>query len=344
MTAVTSYDPRIDPAVRSLVTIFALILLFIGTHIPLPGLSPDVLQQILSHQLSPARVSIFALGVTPIIVARVILELLRLAIPPLARWAAAPNHTAQWTRIGRGLALFLAGVQAYGVALALAGIANSGDELTWSFPLGIVATAMGATALLIALADFVTRRGFGDGLLILLAAPVVARVPHDLAFLFELGRMGAVSASAIFQSIALIVIAVALLVAASLMREPGPGVLTRANLDIWPPLLASSLLGPLGAVAIVVLGQPYLVPTSMILIVHVLALAVLIALFAILRERADAHQPNRWPITAIEIIVCVGAVIFAYIFGMSSATAGFGIIIITVVAAALSCFSPSVRL
>jgi preprotein translocase subunit SecY len=342
MTAAAStIAPRTDPLVRSLVTIGALILLFLGTQIPLPGFTPDLLRTILFHRVSTARVSIFALGVTPILFARVILEFFRLIAPPLARWAAEPNHAVEWTRIGRGLALVLAGVQAYGVALTFERIAIPGDEIDWGFRLGIVASAVGATALLMTLAELVTRRGFGDGLLILLAAPTVARVPHDLAYLFELTRMGAISVSISFQLIVLVILALALLVAASLIREAGTTVFGGANLDFWPPLLASSVLGPIGAAAMVILGAPYL-PTPLIMIVHALALVGLIALFAILRERAGAHQPNRGPVTAIEIIVCAGAAIYAYLFGMSSATAGFGII--AVAAAALSCFSRSVRL
>jgi hypothetical protein len=340
--AATTYNPRIDPVVRGLVTIGALILLFMGIHIPLPGLSPDLLQRISVHHLSAARISIFMLGVTPILTALVVLEVFRLAIPPLARWAAQADHAAEWTRAGRALALVLAGVQAYGVALAFEQIASAGDEIGLGFRLGVISTAVGATALLIALADLITRRGFGDGLLILLAAPIVARTPHDLAFLIELSRVGAISAAAIFQPLVLIVLAVVLLVAASLVREPGSGVLAGAHLDIWPPLLAGSVIGPLGAAALVVLGPSNLPPGPVILVVHVLALVFMIALFASLRERASAPQPNRGPVTAAETVVCVGAVIFAYIFGMSSATAGFGLI--AVVATVLSCFSLSVRL
>jgi preprotein translocase subunit SecY len=340
--AATTYDRRNEPVVRGLVTVGALIVLLVGMQIPLPGLSPDLLLRIASHHLSAARVSVVALGVTPILLARVILELFRLAIPPLTAWTTKPDHAMQWTRAGRGLALVLAGIQAYGVALAFEGFASPGDEMDWGFRIGIVATAVGATAFLVALADWVTRRGLGDGLLILLAAPIVAHVPHDLAYLVELGRMGAIPPSMIFLPIVLVVVAVALLVTASLVRELGTGVFAAANLDFWPPLLASSVLGPLGALAMIVLGASNLPPTPLILIIHVVALVGLIALFAILRERAGAPQPNRGPVTAVEIVVCVGAVIFAYIFGMSSASAGLGII--AVVAAALSCFSPSVRL
>src|SRR5579872_2895911 len=96
---VTVHDSRTDTVVRGLVTIGALIVLFVGTHIPLPGLSPDRLRRILQHSAAPARVSVFALGVTPIIFARVILELCRLTMPPLAAWAAKSEHLALWTQL-----------------------------------------------------------------------------------------------------------------------------------------------------------------------------------------------------------------------------------------------------
>jgi preprotein translocase subunit SecY len=342
MTTTATDRPQTEPVARSLVTIGALFVLFAGTHIPFPGLSAELTRRILAFAISPARVSIFALGVTPILSARVILELCRLMIPPLARWVATPVHAAQWTRVDRGLALALAGLQAYGVALAFENIAISADEKGLEFRLGIIATAIGATALLIALADFVTRRGFGDGLLILLAAPMVAQTPHDLGFLMDLSRMGAISAASIFQAVALVVIAIAVLVTASLVREQRLGAVAGAHLDVWPPLLATSALGPLGAAAMLFLGPSNLPSGSLVLIAHVLALAALIALFAALRTRAGAKQPNVEAVTAAEIAVCVGAALFAYVFGMSSAAAGFAII--AIVAAALSCFSRSVRL
>jgi preprotein translocase subunit SecY len=342
MTTTATYEPRADPIVRGLVTIGALIVLFVGTHIPFPGLSAELTQRILSLRVSPARVSIFALGVTPILSARVVLELCRLAIPPVARWAARPDHAAQWTRVDRGLALALAGLQAYGVALALENIAGSADETGLEFRLEIVVTAIGATALLIALADFVTRRGFGDGLLILLAAPIVARTPYQLTVFVELSRLGAISAAAVVQLIALVVIAVALLVTASLLRQRRLGAVASAHLDVWPPLLATTVLGPLGAAAILLLGPSNLPAGPLVLVAHVLALAGLIALFAHLRARAGAQQPNVRPVTAVEIAVCVGAALFAYVFGMSSAAAGLDVI--AAVAAVLSFFSRSVRL
>jgi preprotein translocase subunit SecY len=346
MTTSLTYEPRIDPVSRALVTIGALIVLFIGTHIPLPGLSAELLRRIPPGP-PLGRLSIFALGVTPVIFARVILEFLRLTIPRLGRWIATPNQTAEWIRFGRGLALALAGVQAYGVALALENMTGFVDEAGWAFRLGIVVTAVGATALLIALADFVTRNGVGDGLLILLATPVIARATPTFTLWVELGRTGAIPAELPFAAAALTLVALALLVAASLAqpRAPGPegqARLANANLDVWPPLLATSILGLLVAAAALALGRAPL-PTSALMIAYTLALAGLIALFAMLRaQAAGARAPNLWPTTIAEMAVCVGAALFAYSFGISSETAGFWIV--CAAAAALSCFSRSVRL
>ncbi len=343
MTTSLTYNPRTDPVTRSLVTIGALIVLFLGTHIPLPGLNAELLRRLLLGSSQLGRASIFTLGVTPIILAYVILELCRVAIPALARWAAEPDHAGRWARIGRGLALALAGLQAYGVAVGLESVAGFAEEGGWAFRLGVVATAIGATALLIVLADLVTRRGLGDGLLILLAAPLVARAPHNLAFLIELSRMGAISVGSLLLTLALAAVAIGLLAAASLVRNPARrSGLANAELDIWPPLLATSVLGPLGAAAVLFLAPANLPAAPIVLVVHSLALAGLIALFAALRARAGAAPPNLAAVTAAETGVCVGAALYAYGSGMSSEAAGLWIIV--TVAAALSCFSRSVRL
>jgi preprotein translocase subunit SecY len=107
------YEQRPDPVVRGLVTVGALIVLFLGTRIPLPGLNPDLLQRI-AGGAGLGRLSIFALGVAPIIAALAIVELLRSSIPPLGRWAATPDRAARLDALARALALALAAIQAHG--------------------------------------------------------------------------------------------------------------------------------------------------------------------------------------------------------------------------------------
>jgi hypothetical protein len=342
------YDQRRDPVVRGLVTVGALIVLFLGARIPLPGLNPDLLQRI-SGGAALGRLSIFALGVAPVITARAIVELLRLLFPPFGRWAATPDRAARLDALARALALALAAIQAHGVAELIERIAGFPEATGWTFRVGIAATAIGATALLMWLGDLVTRYGFGDGLLILLAAPIVAQAPSVLSIWMELSRTGAIPISLPVAAMILTAVAVVLLVAASLARGwslkrlTGPN-LAGARFDVWPPILAATVFGPLVALADR-LWRAETLPRAEVAALHMGALAALIALFAILRARlaGDAGRPpNLWLVTFSEIVVCIGAMAFAYVYRISSASSGFSIVF--VVAAALSCVSRYVRL
>jgi hypothetical protein len=342
------YDQRPDPVVRGLVTLGALVVLFLGTRIPLPGLSPDLLQRI-SGGAALGRLSIFALGVAPVIAALAIVELLRVSIPPFGRWAAASDKAARLDALARALALALAAIQANGVAELIERIAGFAEAPGWTFRAGIAATAIGATALLMWLGDLVTRNGFGDGLLILLAAPIVVQSPSYLPIWMELSRTGAIPISLPVAAVILTAVAIVLLIAASLAhgwslkRLTGPN-LAGARFEIWPPILAATVFGPLVALADH-LSRAETLPRAVVAALHMGALAALIALFAILRARLASgadRPPNLWLVTFSEIVVCIGAMAFAYVYRISSASSGFSIVF--VVAAALSCVSRYVRL
>jgi len=341
--------PRQDPLVRALITIGALVVLFLGTHIPFPGFSPDFLQRI---GLGPTlgRISIFALGVTPIILALSIIEILRLVIPPLGRWSSRPQNAVKVDRADRVLALVVAGFQAFGIAMAVEKMRGFVDEPGLFFRLGLVVTAIGATAVLLWLSNFVTRYGYGDGLLILLAAPLVAQTPHAIALWLELSRTGAIPVSPVIGSVILAVAAIGSLVLVSLPRSPASRLgaaanLARAHLDVWPLLLAATAYGVLIILVTFLmyfLGQPLARPSE---VLHGLAIAALIALFAALRARfggAEGRAPNLWPMTILQIAICAGAMIFSYVYQISTENSGFSIIF--VVAAVLSLCSRSVRL
>ena len=143
-------------------------------------------------------------------------------------------------------------------------------------------------------------------------------------------------------------VAVVILVAASLARGwslkrlTGPN-LADARFDVWPPILAATVFGPLVAFADR-LWRAETLPRVEVAALHMGALAALIALFAILRARADdaRRPPNVWLVSFGEIVVCIGAMAFTYVYQISSASSGFSIVF--VVAAALSCVSRYVRL
>src|ERR1041384_6634496 len=126
---------------RLLFTAGVLLVYRLGCQIPVPGLNTDALLR-LKGLLSIETVSIFALGVTPLLSALVIFEFVKLIIPPLSRWEAAkPDNTRRLSRYVYFAALVLAGLQARGVASALIEISGLIDGPEWEIPIAVTLVA-----------------------------------------------------------------------------------------------------------------------------------------------------------------------------------------------------------
>ncbi len=225
----------------------ALALAWLGGNLPLPGLSPDALA--LPEASGHAKLlSVFALGVTPILASCFLIELARILIPPVAR--ASPGRV----RIAaRGLALVLAAFQASSVGAAAQRIPGLVDDPGPLFRAEVVAAMVGATAVLLVLAQAIDRRGVGDGLLLLFAGQTLASVVRLLALLVGLVRLEQVEPSAPWVWIASVVVAGAL--AAFAAREKG----VWRGLNPWPPLLAFGFGSVLPGAALLVcamIGAP----------------------------------------------------------------------------------------
>src|SRR5260370_21923725 len=281
---------------RALITIGALGLYRLGCQIPLPGLDYDVLSNI---EAAPgrglARVSIFALGVMPIFSALLVVEIAKMAFPPLDRVAASEGgKPVRLCRVIQVAALALAALQGLGIAHALEGVGDFVDQTGLAFEVEIVAPFVAATAFLSWLGDRMTVHGLGAGFWILLVAAYVARLPNLAVTSLELARMGAASSSALPVAIGFVLLASALIVALAKARLPeeasspfagsgGPQV-PATLIDVWPPLLAQ-YVPPLviGALA-VLLGVP--ISPSLLTFgepLHILLTGAVIAGFGLLR-------------------------------------------------------------
>ena len=102
------------------VTAGALLLVWVGEQLLLPGLSPDAMPST-GARVRAESLTVFSLGVTPILTSWFIVELLRVLIPALGR--ARPGRLKL---AARALALVLAGVQASGVGAAAQDIPGLG--------------------------------------------------------------------------------------------------------------------------------------------------------------------------------------------------------------------------
>jgi preprotein translocase subunit SecY len=211
-------------------TLAALCVYRLGTYIPMPGIDPQVLEDIF-HQNAGGilgmfdmlsggalgRMTIFALNIMPYISASIIIQLLTAVSPRLEalkkEGEAGRKVLNQYTRYGTVL---LAAVQAYGIAVGLEGFRGSAGSAVMDpglfFRLTAVVTLVGGTVFLMWLGEQITARGIGNGISLIIFSGIVANLPHAMAGTLELGRTGALSTGFILFLIVMVMAVIAFIV------------------------------------------------------------------------------------------------------------------------------------
>lgn len=192
-------------------TLGALVIYRLGTYIPLPGIDPQVLQEVFQRNAGGilgmvdmfsggalGRMTIFALNIMPYISASIIVQLMTAVSPQLEalkkEGESGRKKLNQYTRIGTvGLAM----IQAYGIAVGIESLRGlSGPAVTDPgifFRVTTVVTLTSGTVFLMWLGEQITARGVGNGISLIIFSGIVARMPSAMAALLELGRTGALS-------------------------------------------------------------------------------------------------------------------------------------------------------
>jgi preprotein translocase subunit SecY len=200
---------------RLLFTFAALIIYRLGTYIPLPGIDTAVIAEVFEQQADGilgmfnmfaggalGRMTIFALNIMPYISAAIIIQLMTSVVPSLAQMKkegeSGRKKINQYTRYGT---VFLAAIQAYGIAVGLEGFqGQSGGAVIdpgMFFRLTTVVTLTGGTIFLMWLGEQITARGVGNGISLIIFAGIVAELPRALINTLELGRTGVISSGII---------------------------------------------------------------------------------------------------------------------------------------------------
>jgi preprotein translocase subunit SecY len=129
----------------------------------------------------------------PYISASIILQLLTVVIPHLAKLAKEGERgrkkIIQYTRFGTiGIAL----IQGFGIAIGLEGMNQGAFVLNpgWGFRLMTVITLTAGTGFLMWLGEQITERGIGNGISLIIFAGIVARLPSAVAQTYDLYQVG----------------------------------------------------------------------------------------------------------------------------------------------------------
>jgi preprotein translocase subunit SecY len=192
---------------RLVFLLLALVVYRIGTHIPVPGIDPNQLQQLFKGQQGGilslfnmfsggalSRFSIFALGIMPYISASIIMQLMSYVVPSMEalkkEGEAGRRKITQYTRYATlGLALF----QSLGIAVALESSAGLVNAPGMGFRITAMVSLTAGTMFLMWLGEQITERGLGNGISIIIFAGIAAGLPKSIGGLLELVRTGAMS-------------------------------------------------------------------------------------------------------------------------------------------------------
>src|SRR3978361_1096846 len=192
-------------------TLGALIVYRLGTYIPIPGVDPSVMAQMMSQHGGGIfgmldmftggalrRLTVFALNIMPYISASIIIQLMSSAIPTLEtlkkEGESGRKKLNQYTRY---LTVLIAIFQSYGIAVGLETIHGSFGAAVidpgWFFRLSCMITLVGGTMFLMWLGEQITPRGIGNRTSLIIMSGTGANPPTPLPSLCEMGRTGALS-------------------------------------------------------------------------------------------------------------------------------------------------------
>ncbi len=211
---------------RIFFTIFILCIYRLGTYVPIAGIDPNSLAEIMSSSQkgllgmfnvfsggAVQRMAIFALGIMPYISSSIIVQLLT-GTSDYFKNLKEQGETGRKkiTQITRYGTVLIATLQGYGVAV---GLENAGGLVISPgiyFKLMTTISLVAGTTFLMWLGEQITSRGIGNGISLIIFSGIVAEIPRALASTFELGRTGALSPVMIISIFILIIATVMFIV------------------------------------------------------------------------------------------------------------------------------------
>ena len=211
---------------RIFFTIFVLIVYRLGTYVPLAGIDPQALTQVMGDSQkgllgmfnvfsggAVTRMAIFALGIMPYISASIIIQLLTGVSDYFKnlkeQGEVGRQQINQLTRYGT---VFIAILQGYGVSVGLENAGSLVLDPGLTFRLTTTISLVAGTTFLMWLGEQITLRGVGNGISLIIFSGIVAEIPRALASTFELGRTGALSAALIIIIFILVIFTVLFIV------------------------------------------------------------------------------------------------------------------------------------
>ena len=206
---------------RLLYTFMMLIVIRIGSCLPIPGVDASFLKEFFTNLQNSgmgfvnaitggsfSNMSLFALSITPYITSSIIMQLMTIAVPKLEEMQKegedGRKKIAEYTRyLTVALALFQSSAMAIGFGKQ--GLLYEDAQNVWGY-MTVIAAMTAGSALLMWIGERITEKGVGNGISIVLLINIVSSLPQDVMMLYE--RFMAGKSVAVATVAAIIVLAV----------------------------------------------------------------------------------------------------------------------------------------
>ena len=182
---------------RLLFTLLMLVVIRIGTELPLPGVNGEFFSTWFSEHAGDSfgffdavtggsfeNMSVFALNITPYITSSIIMQLLTIAIPKLEEMHRdGEDGRKKITAITRYLTVALALVESIAMVI---GFGRQGYLVEFNAinVIMVVAALTAGSTILMWIGERITERGIGNGISIVLTINIISRIPDDLTTLW----------------------------------------------------------------------------------------------------------------------------------------------------------------
>ncbi|MBN1193404.1 MAG: preprotein translocase subunit SecY [Coriobacteriia bacterium] len=186
---------------RILFTLAIVALYRVGAHIPVPGVNPADVKDLVTGAGSALGLlnlfaggalqnfALFALGIMPYITATIIMQLLQAVIPTVERWSKEGEagqrkitQTARYMTLGIALMESLGLLTVFQAPVASGGLGVNFEVMN---EIIIVISLIAGTAAIMWMGELITQRGIGNGMSLIIFASIVSRFPQTIVASFR---------------------------------------------------------------------------------------------------------------------------------------------------------------
>ncbi|MDD6306605.1 MAG: preprotein translocase subunit SecY [Clostridiales bacterium] len=210
---------------RIIFTFLMLIVIRIGSQLPIPGVKSEVFASWFANQTADGmgffdaitggsfyNMSIFALNITPYITSSIIMQLLTIAIPKLEEMQRdGEEGRKKIAEITRYLTVALALIESIAMSVGF----YRGDMLDNKNALCVIMVVLALTAgsaVLMWIGERITEKGVGNGISIVLTINIISRIPNDMGTLYEQFIVGKSVPKAILAGVIILAIIIGMVV------------------------------------------------------------------------------------------------------------------------------------